>query len=181
MPRGSYYWARVPLARGHAFDLAGWAPLPSGRGTEAWMLQLLDAGASPELVIYTDPARGVFRYASLIDGRLDACLFLSRSAAQLPPRGVLATLLGGPVDAEMRTSLLAGQMRGPAMPGAGRIICACFGVGLRTLNEAIADRNLTSVAEIGAALRAGTNCGSCLPELNAILQRTASAVTLPAT
>jgi assimilatory nitrate reductase catalytic subunit len=179
LPRGPYYWARVPLARGHVFDLAGWEPLPSGRGIETWILQLLDAGALPELVIYADPARGAFRYASLVDGRLDACLFVSRSATQLPPRDALATLLGRPVDAETRMSLLAGQMRDTVMPVAERIICACFGVGLRTLNEAIADRNLTSVAEIGAALRAGTNCGSCLPELNAILQREASAVTVP--
>src|SRR5204862_181706 len=27
LPGGSYYWSRVPLAQGHAFDLAGWAPL----------------------------------------------------------------------------------------------------------------------------------------------------------
>ena len=51
----------------------------------------------------------------------------------------------------------------------GRTICACFGVGLSTLHGAIAQRRLTSVAEIGTVLRAGTNCGSCIPELKAIL------------
>jgi assimilatory nitrate reductase catalytic subunit len=180
LPRGPYYWARVPITRGHAFDLAGWAPLPRGRGTEKWIAQLLDAGASPELVIYADPAQGMFRYASIANGWLDACLFLSRSAGQLPPREALATLLDAPVDAEMRTGMLTGQIRDPATPVAGRIICACFGVGLHMLNEAITDRKLTSVAEIGAALRAGTNCGSCLPELSAILQQAPSAVTVPA-
>jgi assimilatory nitrate reductase catalytic subunit len=34
----------------------------------------------------------------------------------------------------------------------------------------IASRRLTTIAEIGAALRAGTNCGSCIPELQAILR-----------
>jgi assimilatory nitrate reductase catalytic subunit len=37
------------------------------------------------------------------------------------------------------------------------------------LQNTIASRRLTSVAEIGAVLRAGTNCGSCIPEINAIL------------
>jgi len=37
------------------------------------------------------------------------------------------------------------------------------------LDRAIAARGLTTVAEIGVALRAGTNCGSCIPELKAIL------------
>jgi assimilatory nitrate reductase catalytic subunit len=180
MPEGPYYWARVPLAEGHAFDLAGWAPLPSGRGTERWILELLGGAASPELVIYADPARGVFRYASLVHGRLDACLFLSRTAVSLPPRDAIAALLGSDIGRETRTSLLAGQLSGATVQ-TGPIICACFGVGLRTLNNTIARRNLTSIAEIGAVLHAGTNCGSCLPELNAILRRTASAVTLPAT
>jgi assimilatory nitrate reductase catalytic subunit len=60
------------------------------------------------------------------------------------------------------------------------VICSCFGVGLRTLQEAIAGRKLTSVAEIGTALRAGSNCGSCIPELKAILHEVATQPTLAA-
>jgi NAD(P)H-nitrite reductase large subunit len=44
-----------------------------------------------------------------------------------------------------------------------------FAVGLATLQRAIVERQLTTVAEIARALRAGTNCGSCVPELRAIL------------
>jgi hypothetical protein len=32
VPHGPYYWARVPLERGHAFTLVGWEALPSDRG-----------------------------------------------------------------------------------------------------------------------------------------------------
>ncbi len=176
VPDGPYYWARVPLEEGHAFDLAGWVPLPSGRGTEAWVAGLLDAPTAPELVIYADPGRGIFRYASLVAGRLDACLFLARSAAALPSRDAVAALLGSAIEPEMRSSLLAGNPAGIASANdAGRTICACFGVGLRTLHQTISDRRLTSLAEIGAALRAGTNCGSCIPELKALLSDACSA------
>ena len=37
------------------------------------------------------------------------------------------------------------------------------------IRHAVATQRLRSTAEIGAALRAGTNCGSCLPELQQIL------------
>jgi assimilatory nitrate reductase catalytic subunit len=179
LPGGAYYWARVPLSRGQAFDLAGWVPLPSGRGTERWVLDLLDAAASSaELVIYADPARGVFRYASFAEGRLAACLFLARHAAGLPPRAALAALLGEAIAPDRRANLLAGTPPGGGASDAGPTVCACFGVGLRALHEAIATRHLTSVAEIGAALRAGTNCGSCLPELHAILHQAAPGATL---
>jgi assimilatory nitrate reductase catalytic subunit len=50
------------------------------------------------------------------------------------------------------------------------VICACFGVGLNVIRRAIVSEALTSAEEIGKALRAGTNCGSCLPELRKIVQ-----------
>jgi assimilatory nitrate reductase catalytic subunit len=43
--------------------------------------------------------------------------------------------------------------------------------------EAVQCAKLTSVAEIGAALRAGTNCGSCLPELATILREAEGAAS----
>jgi assimilatory nitrate reductase catalytic subunit len=170
VPRGPYYWARVPLERGHAFTLVGFEPLPSDSGSKFWISALLDAPPAAELVIYADPARGTFRYASVVGRRLDACLLIAATAAALPSRHALAALLGTRLDPDARALVLAGAPAGAAMASpAGRTICACFGVGLSTLHGAIAQRRLTNVAEIGAALRAGTNCGSCIPELKAIL------------
>ena len=171
LPTGPYHWARVPLANGQAFDLAGWEPLPSGRGTDAWISDLLGAPPGAELVIYADPGRGAFRYACLVENRLEACLFLARTTAALPSRDLLAELLGTEITPEGRASLLAGRPLGDgAVREAGRTICACFAVGLNTLHDAIVERRLTCLAEIGAALRAGTNCGSCIPELKATLR-----------
>jgi assimilatory nitrate reductase catalytic subunit len=72
----------------------------------------------------------------------------------------------------MTTNVLAcGSASAAAQTSTGPVICACFGVGLHTLHHAIVNREITTVAEIGAALRAGTNCGSCIPELRAMLER----------
>ncbi|MFZ2067269.1 MAG: molybdopterin-dependent oxidoreductase [Xanthobacteraceae bacterium] len=170
VPQGSYYWGRVPLERGHAFTLIGWEPLPSGRGTEFWIAALLGASTAAELVIYADPARGSYRYASIAGRKLEACLFIARAGAALPSREALAALLGSRIEPEARAFVLAGSPGGAAAQNAaGPTICSCFGVGLHTLHGAIVSRRLSSVAEIGAVLRAGTNCGSCIPELNAIL------------
>jgi len=171
VPRGPCYWAQVPLERGHAFTLIGWEPLPNDRGTQLWITALLDAPAGAELVLYTDPARGTFRYASVVGKRLDACVFLAHENSALPSRDAVAALLGTRIEPEMRTLLLTGNPSGPrAVHPPGRTICACFGIGLNTLHEAIARRRVTSIAEIGTALRAGTNCGSCIPELKAMLR-----------
>jgi NAD(P)H-nitrite reductase large subunit len=52
---------------------------------------------------------------------------------------------------------------------AGPIVCACFSVGLATIRAAIETGAAANVEGIGEALRAGTNCGSCLPELKRIV------------
>jgi assimilatory nitrate reductase catalytic subunit len=167
----SHYWARIPLEDGHAFELAGWEPLPSGGGTDAWITDLLGAPPSAELIIYADPGRGAFRYASIVGDRLDACLFLARRAAELPARDIVIAALGTEILPGARLTLLAGRGEAELPVGdAGRTVCACFAVGLRTLYGTILERRLTSVSEIGEALRAGTNCGSCVPELRGILR-----------
>jgi assimilatory nitrate reductase catalytic subunit len=171
LPAGPCYWARAPLAQGETFELAGWEPLPSGQGTETWVFALLGAPADAELVIYADPGRGAFRYANIVDDRLEACLLLSRRVEDLPAREELVAALGEEIPPSARLALLAGcGGDGVAVGAAGRTVCSCFAVGLRTLRDAIVERRLTSVSAIGRALRAGTNCGSCIPELAAILR-----------
>jgi assimilatory nitrate reductase catalytic subunit len=54
------------------------------------------------------------------------------------------------------------------------VVCACFGVGRATICDAIAG-GARSTGDIGAALRAGTNCGSCIPELKRLIAEAAAA------
>jgi assimilatory nitrate reductase catalytic subunit len=114
----------------------------------------------------TPPYR--YRAARLVDGQLESCIFIGPDV-NLPSRDWLSKLFEqGPLDDAARTSLLTGK---PAVgqKDAGHIVCACFSVGINTLVEAIRTQNITSVEQIGEALNAGTNCGSCVPELKALL------------
>src|SRR5437899_123665 len=74
---GDFYWARVPVEGGVAFELAGWKTLPEGAALADWATALLGAPDGAERLDYADPARGWYRWASIRDGRLDGCLFLS--------------------------------------------------------------------------------------------------------
>jgi assimilatory nitrate reductase catalytic subunit len=53
----------------------------------------------------------------------------------------------------------------------GGEMCACFGVSCHAVEEAIAD-GATSLEAVGEATRAGTNCGSCRPEIRVLLRTT---------
>ena len=162
----SVLWSRIPLEHGHAFAVTGLSALPLGNEVATFARRLMAAGEA-EVIEMADPSRGVWRYASLREGQLVACLYLTRGVAGLPSHQALAALMAGPVAEALRRTVLAG---GGAVGAAEKLVCACFSVGLETLRSAVASRRMTTVAEIGAALRAGTNCGSCIPELREILR-----------
>jgi assimilatory nitrate reductase catalytic subunit len=166
---GAFHWSRVPLASGHAYDLAGWQALPDTTSDD-WIFTLLGAPPEAELITFADPGRGAFRYARMVDGRLEACLFLACGGAFLPDRNQLAEMLGMAIERPARLGLVAGLPMGTGpRPDPGPVICACFAVGLATLQRAIVDGGLSTLADIAEALRAGSNCGSCRPELRQIL------------
>jgi len=121
-----------------------------------------------EWVEFHDASQGRYRAARLHAGRLQACIFIDR-VSHLPMREWLINLFAEqPLSEASRIGLLSGRpVSGEG--DAGRTICSCFGVGLNTIREAIERDGLSTAEEIGEALRAGTNCGSCIPELKALI------------
>ncbi len=57
----------------------------------------------------------------------------------------------------------------PSDPDSPRLICRCLGVSSLRIAEAIRAQGLTQIAEIQQALRAGTGCYSCHPEIEELL------------
>ena len=177
-PDGASWWVRHPMAGAgpRSFGLpakpAGGGCLTEmagdGAGGRLRLLAAADRTFGTERVEALDSGRGIARYAWMRDGRLVAALFVAPERLDLA-RGWLAGQLGRLQDTPLdRQGILAG--RSPDGSGDdGRVVCACFSVGLATLQRAIRDRALVSVAEIGAALKAGTGCGSCVAELHRLL------------
>jgi assimilatory nitrate reductase catalytic subunit len=110
-----------------------------------------------------DAATGSVRRAVLKDGRLEQALLLTVSG-RLPPRDWLAGLFAqDALSPEERMMLLAGRLAQPR-PDAGSIVCACLRVGAKTIAAAI-EAGADVVDAVAAATGAGTNCGSCRPEI----------------
>jgi assimilatory nitrate reductase catalytic subunit len=173
------YWCRIAIEGGFAYPVSGTDKPVADHETPdpGRVLAWLGVDAASDLAVYADPARGVFRHASFVDGALDACLFVARDPASLPDRTAAAMMFGEAPPDYNRARVLAGvPLAGVASPGA--TVCACFAVGRAVILEAVASGRLASNAEIGTALRAGTNCGSCLPELATILRDAGVATTV---
>ena len=156
----SEYWARARVQSGWRAELAGLTP------PEDWVVYARDLFGLPQASAATviDAKRGLARVAFHSGGRLVAALFAGPAPVALA-RDHLASRL-----TQAEPAALAGHP-GADRPDPGATVCACLNVGINTIREAIQTRRALSVAALGAALGAGTSCGSCRPELAGLLKR----------
>ncbi len=109
-----------------------------------------------------------YRAARIVGGRLDAVIIIGPDF-DLPPRDWLTALFKKDVlEIQERNRLLRGTPP-KGEEDAGAIICSCFSVGVNTLTRAIKEQRLMTPEAIGRVLHAGTNCGSCVPELRRLI------------
>jgi assimilatory nitrate reductase catalytic subunit len=154
------WWTRVAVAGGFGYlfadngDLAGW---------QSWLQQ--SSGA--DLAEYRDFAGGIYRAASFAESRIETCLFVGPARDAGDWNVVKSLFAADALDDDARRMLLSGKSA-DGLANAGPVVCACFGVGRTTILAAIA-AGAGTAAEIGVRLKAGTNCGSCIPEMKRLI------------
>lgn len=166
------HWTRVRGRDFTRFELAGRNRIADHA---AWARALLGV-EDPEAnrLEYEDLTDGGYRAAYVVDNRIEVRLFMS-ARPDLPSRSWLAGLFAqAALDESDRVGLLLGQPVGKGAD-AGPTVCSCFGVGRNTICEAIRTKGLKEVGEVTACLKAGGNCGSCVPEIKRLLRLPAEA------
>jgi assimilatory nitrate reductase catalytic subunit len=165
-PPDTAWWTRVQGENFTRYEIVGRA-VPDW-ALEARRLLAIPDGPDADWIEYRDPARHLFRGAWFIGEKLQAAIYIDCRPA-LPDRAWLAKLFGaGKLNAAARASLLAGK----ALEGAdqGPLVCSCFGVGRNAIAACAKELGARATAvEIGKRLKCGTNCGSCVPEIQALL------------
>jgi assimilatory nitrate reductase catalytic subunit len=155
-------WRRTPREACHQHEFAG----RGDRAQRAALRKRLVRGLTGEIVAYEDAATGGLREAWVRDNTLVAVLYMTE-AGRLPPRDWLAELFTAPLTPETRATLLHGFAPGAPIDK-GPMVCACLKVGAKAIEAAIAAGALTADA-VGAVTGAGTNCGSCRPEISRMI------------
>src|SRR5947208_10030623 len=160
------WWARVTVAGGYGYlfadnaDLARW---------QSWLRSI----AGSDLAEYKDFGGGVYRAASFAEDRIATCLFIG-PARDAGDWNVVKSLFAlDALSEDQRRMLLSGKSI-DGLENCGPIVCACFGVGRSTICDAIAAGARTA-SEIGVQLKAGTNCGSCIPEMKRLIAQAGAA------
>jgi assimilatory nitrate reductase catalytic subunit len=137
-------------------------------------------GEAPRRTALADAGAQSFRTIAFAGKRLGAVLFTGTERNPAALDWMIEMFALDHLDATTRKVILAG--RAPS-GGAdlGPMICSCFAVRRNTITDAV-KRGIADVDGIGDALKAGTNCGSCRPEISRVIhdERTPIAHKTPA-
>ena len=157
----STYWAVAEAPEGLRGEL-GWESEP--RNLDTWLRLSFGLTQDARIVSVVDNSTGRRSFAAIESGRLVVALYTSPDPV-LVSRQWAVGLLGE--EGLAASSVLAGRP-GADMPDVGAIVCSCHSVGINTIAAAVAD-GCMSVDAVGAATRAGTNCGSGRAEIRALI------------
>ncbi len=159
------YWARAASTVGHAIRFALDVP------PEDWLAWAHDIAGAGDSLSFHDSENGAFRFALMREGKLAAVIFVDASPS-VPHLSALEAIFDQEMSGALqRRAVLAGRtsigatVEGPA-------VCVCFQVSAARLSAAIAS-GAGSVDAIGERLKAGTNCGSCIPEIRRLIKAAA--------
>jgi assimilatory nitrate reductase catalytic subunit len=162
-------WTRIQGRDFVRYELAGRLPFSRSPDWARALLQVDDEDA--DWIEVEDKSGGVYRAVHLVDGRIEACLFVSQRQ-DLPARAWLAGMFGkSELVAADRLGLLSGRAKEKGADP-GPTVCSCFGVGRKTIEIAIREQGCKDASQVTACTKAGGNCGSCLPEIRALLAET---------
>ncbi|HEX6708001.1 MAG TPA: molybdopterin-dependent oxidoreductase [Albitalea sp.] len=179
MPRFAF-GACVPFGRertGVLFRAAAYEAVDDA--TVARIEQLMGLSGA-EVLHYADKRRGQRRSMRLrrdgADTRLDGFLLAGDVSAEAWIKTLLQDEL--PAQAYGRLLLVPGAKAPVALAARGRQVCSCFDVGEAQIDSTLASCSGSADArlqQLQSALKCGTNCGSCVPELKRIVRLAAQA------
>ncbi len=161
------WWTKIKTAKAMRYELADRHSIDQTQKNLKTFLPFVDE--TYEWLSIEDISSQLSHSIVLKDGILIASLYIA-PAELLPDRDWVASLFKRErLSALHRKALLAG-MPMSAANNDGPLVCSCFKVGKNKIIEAIKSQNITHEKQVTACLKAGGNCGSCLPEIRGLIK-----------
>ncbi|MDE8602425.1 molybdopterin-dependent oxidoreductase [Marinomonas sp. RSW2] len=154
------YWCYVPSEHGYHYEVV-WSVGENVASIQS-SFKISDQVAG-EWLEYTNPKTQQIRLAYINNQKLSVAVYLHAKPDSISCDWLESKLAKNVVLSELdRMAILVGT---PAnVEDKGSIVCSCFQIGSKQIEKAVAG-GACSVETLGATLKCGTNCGSCLPEL----------------
>lgn len=161
------WWSKITTAKATRYELAERQKF--SHSTEQIKALIPFQDESFEWLNIADRTAHMSHSVVLKEGQLIACLYIAPKEL-LPDREWVASLFKRErLSAMHRKALLAGQPMS-MVNNEGSLVCSCFKVGKNRIIDAIKTQNISDEKQVTACLKAGGNCGSCLPEIRGLIK-----------
>lgn len=163
----SMWWCKITMSKVLRYELAHREKLSTTMQHLKTRLPFSDE--SYEWLSFEDPSAQISHTVVLKDNLLIACLYIAPQDF-LPDRDWVASLFKRErLSAMHRKALLAGQAMS-ITNAEGPLVCSCFKVGKNRIIQCIQENKIQHEKQVTACLKAGGNCGSCLPEIRGLIK-----------
>jgi assimilatory nitrate reductase catalytic subunit len=160
------FWSRIPASNidSHVYEIA----LTEKTDWQQFIIdkRLTENSPAQAYEHFCDATCSDERFICYSDQQLELVIYSHRDKQALPNPTWLQGLLEMTLLGESFWSLLAGDAY--QQRSSSRRICSCFKVSEERIIETI-EGGAESLEDLGQKLQCGTNCGTCIPELSALL------------
>jgi len=167
------YWVKQKVEQGYLYRIAD-ERLPSELAASLEALLNNGSGKTLQFTSTDSSQQMLYRYAFIQENHLNNAYITSDKLTN-QSLDWLQSVLDMPLDGGIEQTLISGVVEGKLAQG--KIICACKQVGINTITDAIAEQGCLTLDSIKECTSAGTGCGSCLPEVQSILDDKRETVT----
>ena len=146
-------------------------------GTDLCSLGLAECPDDPayEEVVFIDKSRRYYKKCIVHNDRLVGAILIGDKSEFIEFRDLIQNKTE---LSEKRLQLLRSGKK--ADPVIGKLVCSCAGVGEGNINKKI-EEGFTDLPSLCQASGAGLGCGSCRPEVKALLEKAEAAAVLSST
>ena len=161
------WWTKILTSNAWRYELADRKKFPNTTESLKDILPFHDE--SFEWLTVEDNTAHISHSIVLKDNHVVACLYIAPPSMLPNPEWVASLFKRERLSAMHRKALLAGQAMS-ITANEGPLVCSCFKVGKNRIINTIKEQNITHEKQITACLKAGGNCGSCLPEIRGLIK-----------
>lgn len=169
------YWCEVALKHGKRYELAFESTDDIKQEVQCLMAEIGLDSEHGEWLEYENPINKSRRFAYLLDDIVQAVFYFSNDYALVDTAWLVDLVESArKVTKQERAAILVGRLLN--VEDKGKLVCSCFDVGEKQIEKAIKAGHHDFI-QLAEKLKCGTNCGSCVPEINACLAQYIPAVS----
>jgi len=170
------YWVQQKVANGYLYRLADKC---SAAQLKERLAAIITDKQGKNLDYSNDEKNLIrlYRFANIQDQQVKVAYIVSTNLQQ-QALDWMQHLLDLPLDANIERSIISGVIEGKLAEG--KIVCACKQVGENTIKDAILNQQCNTATSVGSCTQAGTGCGSCIPDIEALIEETVQVIEIDA-